>query len=70
MAEIRRLERIERFSKTELGELFFAYHNAAVSYWQNDQSKTVSDVQLRALNRNARKTGRAFIDKLMELANV
>ena len=60
--------RYERFSKTEIGRLYYrAYDHATIEYWRHEH---VSDKRLKELDQIAREATNAFVAKLMEIAGV
>jgi hypothetical protein len=67
MSEAERRERYERFAKTELGRIYIEHKDALYSLWVNEQSESS---ELKKLKKKAKETGKALLDKLMELAGV
>lgn len=61
--------RKKQFRKTELGKLFWAHKSAVINHWRNDMNDRISDKKLRELYSREQETERAFVEKLMELAN-
>lgn len=62
-------ERYMRFLATELGTLYREYEHALIAYWQKDGDDRVSDRKLKELDQRARETQKAFVAKLMDLAD-
>lgn len=62
-------ERWDRFSKTELGQLYIAYNNACIAYWRVDADDNISPKRLGELDAACKTAARALTDKLMELTD-
>jgi hypothetical protein len=62
--------RYEKFSQTELGQLYRAYDKATINYWRHDGDERFSERRLAELDEIAREAKIAFVAKLMELAGV
>jgi len=62
--------RDQAFRKTELGQLFYAFENATISYWRNDANEHISDKKLRDLDDAARTVRGKLVEKLWEIVNV
>ena len=63
-------ERHNRFMETELGKLYAAYSKATIDVWRHDADKHFSIHRLKELDQVQKKAQKAFVTKLMELANV
>jgi hypothetical protein len=46
---------------TEIGTAFIRFENAMASYWQNDQSKIISERRLRELDNKMQETRKEFL---------
>ena len=62
--------RHKRFMETELGKLYTAYSKATIDVWRHDAEENFSIRRLKELDEIQKEAERAFVAKLMELANV
>jgi hypothetical protein len=63
-------KRYEAFMATDLGKLYRAHDHALIDYWRRDADDSVSSARLKELDEICREKTKAFVAKLMELANV
>jgi hypothetical protein len=57
----------ERFLATELGALWWTYHNAMIDFWSADE---MTPAQLERLNAALEQASEPFRAKLMEIAGI
>jgi hypothetical protein len=62
--------RNKRFINTELGAMWWKYHNAMINYWSANESEDTSPVELKKLDILLKEALEPFRARLMEIAGV